>query len=139
MNNKEIVRRFSIVLWEQRDLSIIDELFIAEPMIRSPLNPAKGCLSMREIAERWLEAFPDIAITWLDFIAENDKVVSRWFARGTHLGSFFDTRPTHKEVSYSGVTTFVLQDQKIVEYAALVDIHSILKQLGVASLAEAID
>ena len=139
MNNKEIVRRFSIVLWEQRDLSIIDELFIAEPTIRSPLNPTIGCLSMREIADKWLEAFPDIAIKWLDFIAEDDKVVSRWFANGTHLGSFFDTRPTHKEVAYSGVTTFVLQDQKIVEYAALVDVHSILKQLGVASLAEAID
>ena len=64
--------------------------------------------------EKWLLAFPDLHITWEDFVAEEDKVVSRWRAQGTHLGGFFDTKPTHKEISYSGVTTYRFEKGKIV-------------------------
>ena len=46
------------------------------------------------------------------------------------MGSFFETAPTHKEVTYTGVTTFELKQGKVAEYWALVDVHAILDQLG---------
>ena len=72
-------------------------------------------------------------------VAEGDQVAVRWQANGTHLGSFFETNPTHQEVYYSGVTFFTLRENKIAEYWALVDMHALLKQAGVESLSEAID
>lgn len=140
MNNKEIVIKYSKQLWEQKDLSIIDEIFAEDAIIHSPLNKYKGNLPMKEIAQKWLHAFPDLMVTWDDFIAEGDKVVSSWTAFGTHLGGFYETSPTHREVRYSGVTTYQLKDGKIIQYWALVDMHSILNQLmGYESISEAVD
>jgi predicted ester cyclase len=129
MTNKDIVKRYATELWDQRNLGIIEELFTENTLISSPFRVTQGAAAMRDIAERWLEAFPDLECTWEDWIAEGDKVVSRWHAVGTHLGSFFDTSPTHREVHYSGVTTYAVKDGKIAAYWAMVDVHSIQKQL----------
>ena len=86
-----------------------------------------------------MEAFPDLLIQ-IDSIVEDGAVVAaRWHARGTHLGSFFSTQPTHEEISYMGVTFLTFNDSKIVDYWVLVDIHWILKQLGSPSLEEVLD
>jgi len=137
--NKELVQHFCKMLWEHRNLEAIDDCFVVDAKIFSPFNVKYGTLTMREIAEKWLTAFPDLIIKWQDFIAEGNKVVVRWRANGTHLGSFFETSPTHHEVYYSGITIFTVENANISEYWSLVDIHSILKQLGLDSLSEAID
>lgn len=127
--NKDIIKQYSKKLWEVRDLSVIDDCVDPDAKIHSPLSTIAGKETMREIVDKWLTAFPDLHITWEDFIAEGDRVVSRWHAEGTHLGGFFDTKPTHKEIKYSGVTTYRLKNGKITEYWTLVDMHSILSQL----------
>lgn len=139
MNNKDSVKHVCKMLWENRKLDVIDDLFDKNIKIFSPFNVAYGTLTMKEIAQKWLTAFPDLLFTWEDFLAEGDKVAVRWRAQGTHLGSFFETKPTHHEVYYSGVTIFTVNEGLISEYWSLVDVHSILKQLGLSSLTEAID
>lgn len=140
MDNKAIIERFAEELWQKRNVDIIDELFHEDAIIHSPFNILQGRPSMREIAERWLEAFPDLEITCHDMICEGDKVVCRWTAHGTHMGGFFDTTPTHQEITYSGVTTFEIQEGKVAEYWALVDMHAILSQLNnYAHVSEALE
>ncbi len=139
MENKTIVKDFCQRLWEQRDLSAIDDCFCADAKIFSPFNVKFGVLTMRDIAQKWLTAFPDLMIQWQDFIADDDKVVVRWQAQGTHMGSFFETKPTNHEVYYSGITIFTLLDSKVAAYWSLVDIHSILKQIDLESMQEALD
>lgn len=138
--NKDIIIQYAKSLWEDRDLSIIDTLIDPHAKIHSPFSTTEGKETMKVIVEKWLQAFPDLTIHWEDFIAENDKVVCRWRACGTHLGGFFETKPTHKEVVFSGVMTYRLANGKIVEYWALVDMHSILSQLEeYESVAEALE
>jgi predicted ester cyclase len=48
-------------------------------------------------------AFPDIRLTVEDQLAEDDKVATRWTARGTHLGEFLGLAPTGDEVTVSGI------------------------------------
>ena len=140
MTNKDIIINYSKTLWEERNLDVIEEVFDSSAVLHSPLNHQKGSLTMRDLAEKWLTSFPDLEIAWEDFIADGDKVVSRWTATGTHMGSFFETSPTHKEITYAGVTTYKLKDGKVVEYWALVDMHAILSQLEVyQSISEAVD
>ncbi|OGT43751.1 MAG: hypothetical protein A3F13_08420 [Gammaproteobacteria bacterium RIFCSPHIGHO2_12_FULL_40_19] len=128
-SNKEIVIDYSKAVWGDRNLSVIDQLVAQDAKIHSPFNTVQGSETMRGIVEKWLAAFPDLAITWEEFIAEGSRVVSRWSAIGTHLGGFFDTKPTYREVRYSGVTIYHLEKGKIVDYRALVDMHAILSQL----------
>ena len=130
MNNKDIIKRYCQRLWHEKDLSAITDTFVEDAVIHSPLNTTQGAITMKEVIERWLNAFPDLTVEWQDFIAEGNKVVSRWKATGTHLGSFFDTSPSHHEVSYSGVTIYTLNKEgKVMEYWALVDMHAIMSQL----------
>jgi steroid delta-isomerase-like uncharacterized protein len=130
MNNKEIIKRFSEELWHNHNFDVIDETFHKDAIIHSPFNIKQGRLTMHDAAHKWLESFPDLEITINDLIAEDDKVVARWTAHGTHMGSFFETNPTHNEVTYSGVTTFEFKHGKVAEYWALVDMNAILAQLG---------
>ena len=140
MNNKEIIKQFCKALWEDRDLGIIDKTFSENAVMHSPFNAYYGSVTMHDIANKWLTAFPDLKISWEDFIWEGDKVVCRWRATGTHMGSFFDTSPTHKEVTYTGVGTFQLEDGKVIQYWGLVDMHAILRQLEVyESIAEVVE
>ncbi|PHQ78889.1 MAG: hypothetical protein COB66_07995 [Coxiella sp. (in: Bacteria)] len=127
--NKKIIERFCTELWHNHNLSIIDEVFHEDAIIHSPFNIKQGSITMHDAAKKWLESFPDLEITINDLIAEDDKVVARWTAHGTHMGSFFDTTPTHNAVTYSGVTTFEFKEGKVAEYWSLVDINAILAQL----------
>lgn len=129
-NNKDVIEQFSKSLWNDRDLTVIDRVFSPHAKIHSPMRTIQGVDSMREIVEKWLTAFPDLTIQWDEFIEEDDKVMSRWTATGTHLGGFFDTKPTFKEVFFSGVIIYHLKNQKIEDYRSLVDMHAILSQLG---------
>lgn len=128
-NNKDVIVNYSKKLWNDRDLSVIDEIVAKDAKIHSPLSTVQGKETMREIVEKWHTAFPDLAIQWDEFVAEGNKVVSRWTAQGTHLGGFFDTKPTYRNVHYSGITIYQLENGKIIDYRALVDVHAILKQL----------
>ena len=140
MSNKDIIIEYSRRIWEDHDLDYIDQVFHKDAIIHSPLNVRSGTTTMRETIDKWLTAFPDLEINWLDFVAEGNKVVSRWRALGTHLGSFFETSPSHTDVSYSGVTFYTFEDGKVAEYWALVDMHNLLRQLeGYESVSEIIE
>jgi predicted ester cyclase len=128
-DNKAIITQYSKAVWNDRDLSAIDCFFDASATIRSPFSAVHGKETMHDIVDKWLTAFPDLTIKWDEFISENDKVVSHWTAQGTHLGGFFDTRPTYKDITFSGVAIYRLKDGKIVDYWSLVDTHAILSQL----------
>lgn len=130
MNHTDIIKEYHRRLWEQQDLTAIDEFFAADVAIKSPFGVKKSVAEMREIVQKWLAAFPDLLIKWQDYVAQDNKVVARWQATGTHIGGFFDTQPTHQEVTYSGVTIYTIADNKIIDYWALVDMHAILLQLN---------
>ena len=138
--SKDIVVTFLKTLWEERDLSAIDRWVAADCVLHTPMTVNYGRMSLQAIVTKWFEAFPDLIFFWENCVAESNTVVCRWHARGTHLGSFFETKPSNEEISFMGINTFLLREDKIQEYWSLIDIHSILKQAGgYQSLSEIID
>lgn len=138
--NKAFIQDYAERLWNKRELRIINDVFADDAEIHSPFNIKLGRYTMTEIADKWLTAFPDLTLYWDDYIAEGDRVVSRWHAKGTHLGSFFSTAPTHHEVDYCGITIYQVVNQRVIRYWALVDVHAILRQLEhCESIAEAVE
>ena len=76
------------------------------------------------------KAFPDIIITFDDIIIEGNKVACRYFLAGTHKGEFVDLRPTDKQFRVNGMTIFSFLDAKVIERWNLVDMLSLMEQLG---------
>ncbi len=89
------------------------------------------------------KAFPDLHYIIEDQIAEEDKVVTRWTASGTHRGELVSNQhphspailPTGKRVSWGGVTISRLAGGKYVEQWNNVDMLSVLQQLGAIHLS----
>jgi predicted ester cyclase len=76
-------------------------------------------------------AFPDYSCIVDDQIAEGDKVVTRWTARGTQRGALLGIPPTGKQVSLPGVVIDRIAHGQLVETWLQADVLGMLQQLGV--------
>jgi predicted ester cyclase len=74
--------------------------------------------------------FPELQQTLDDQIAEGDKVVNRWTARGTHRGAYMGFAPTGKSLTFTGITIFSFAQGKIVEQWVEQDMMGFMRQLG---------
>jgi predicted ester cyclase len=53
-----------------------------------------------------------------DMIAEGDKVVTRWLAKGTHNGDLMGSKPTGNKISVSATVIDRIKDGKVIEHWA---------------------
>ena len=103
--NKAIVTRFYEELWNQRNLSVADDIFAADCLTHQ-LQSGTASVAMprspeavkKHVAE-WLAGFPDLRFDIEEMVAEVDQVVSRSVMQGIHMGTWLGLAPTGKEVS----------------------------------------
>lgn len=121
MSNLDIIKCFHESLWSTKSIAAIDEYFAHDAKIHSPLETAVGTEKMKNIISQWIEAFPDLVVYRDDFICDSSKVVCRWHAEGHHQGELFGKPASNKLVRYSGVTIYQLENDRITEYWAYVN------------------
>jgi steroid delta-isomerase-like uncharacterized protein len=129
--NKRLVRRIVDEAYNQGNLAIIEE--VAAPDVVSHAAPPgwpAGVEGARQFIAMWRTALPDIHTTIDDQIAEGDRVVSRWTARGTHRGEMMGIPATGKAVTVSGITINRLSGGRVVEDWTVIDQVGLLQQLG---------
>jgi predicted ester cyclase len=63
-------------------------------------------------------------------VAEGELVASRIVGRGKHAGEFLGIPATNKDVETDGISIHRIRDGKIVEYWSVVDVASVLQQVG---------
>jgi steroid delta-isomerase-like uncharacterized protein len=88
----------------------------------------------RDVGKGFVEAlhtaFPNLKYTLDDTIIHDDKVVTRWTAKGTHTGDFFGMPPTNKNVTMLGITIFRVQNGKIAKLWDVWDQNGLMQQLN---------
>jgi len=132
--NKALARRNVEEIWNQGNLSVIDELVAPNATFHDPSVPGgkfTGPEGFRQFVQIYRGAFPDVRLTIEDLIAEGDKVVSRWTATGTQKGELMGIAPSGKRVTVTGCNIDQYQNGKIVEGWASYDMLGLLQQLGV--------
>lgn len=135
--NKALLERFHDRIWNEGDLKLIDELLAPEFVghMLTGDEPIRGQGGMKEFVALVREAFPDLTQTVDDLIAEGDKVVIRWTARGTHDGDLMGIEPTGRRVTFAGMGIMRFRDGKIVEGWMNPNLLGLFRQLGVAPQA----
>ncbi len=131
MNSLQIIQAYSEALWGQKDLSAIDQYCVSDVLVHSPISTIQGVQKMCEIMSQWHAGFPHLHVHWDEFICEGETVVSRWRAEGKHEGEFLGIAPTNRLIKYPGVTIYHLENGKIKEYWAYVNVHHIKEQLAI--------
>jgi predicted ester cyclase len=76
------------------------------------------------------EALPDWHSEVEQFVAEDDIVVERFTASGTHRGELMGVPPTGNTLTLAGINIFRVDGDRIVERWGRLDELGLLRQLG---------
>jgi steroid delta-isomerase-like uncharacterized protein len=99
---------------------------------------ARGADGLAEMVQGYRNAFPDLNVTIEQQFTEGDYVATRTTIRGRHDGELMGTPPTGRQVEFTGLTISRCRDGKIEEEWELVDVTTLLRQVGVLpEMAEA--
>ncbi len=135
--NQTLMRRGIEEVWNGGNFDVVDELIADDFVGHQPPLENHGPAGVKRYFAMLREAFPDIHFTIEDQIAENDRVVTRWTARATHLGTYQGIPATGKPGIVTGITINRIANGKIVEGWTNLDSLGMLQQLGVIpALAE---
>ena len=135
--NKELVIRLTEDFWNAKDITAADQFFSPDFVTHSPYAPQDGNIDsfIKQTTEDF-KAFPDLHIAIDDLVAEGDKVVKRWTLRGTHKQEWMGIPATGKKLVFTGMEIFRFENEKVVENWMIMDLHGLLRQLGVIPAPE---
>ena len=91
----------------------------------------QGVEAFKQFVSAYLTAFPDLHFTIEDQIAEEDKTMLRYTARGTHRGDLMGIPPTGKQVTVTGISSPVGQTARPKKSWLNFDALGMLQQLSV--------
>ena len=128
--NKTIVRKYR----EAHNQNNLAALYsrVAQDIVSHAALPGlpPGLQGGKLAHQAFLAPFPDLQTTTEDLIAEGDRVVERYTARGTHKGEFMGAPPTGKKFAIETLVIYRLAGGKIVEMWGLNDSQALMMQLG---------
>jgi steroid delta-isomerase-like uncharacterized protein len=133
--NKAIIRRLADV-WNKGDISVLDEIVAVDYIAHNPTGDVMGLEGFKKEAKMYRTVFPDLNFTIEDIVAEGDKVVTRWIARGTHKGELKGMAPTNKKITITGININRFSGGKIIERWGYRDDLGMMQQLKISSLSK---
>lgn len=139
-NNRDVIRH-CLEAFNRRDVDAATEVVADDLVNHCALPEAQGRAGLFGIWDKLWTAFPDLAWTCEDLIAEGDRVVCRVRMRGVNSGALrFALMPlpaTGRAFDGEAIYIFRVADGRIVEHWAQRDEVGMLRQLGHLSLATA--
>ena len=131
--NKVLVRRYFEEIWDKGNLDLIEELFTTNFVRHGPTateGEVRGLEGFKALVTMYRTALPDLRIPIEELIAEGDRVVTRWTARGTHQGELMGNAPTGDRASVTGILIDRISGGKIEEEWVDYDTLHLMQQIG---------
>jgi steroid delta-isomerase-like uncharacterized protein len=130
-DNKALIRRLFEEEINQKNLTVMESMLTDDYLSH---NDSVGAPSNIKQTEKFLAAvfaaFPDTHVTIEDMIAESDKVVVRNTWRGTFRGPWMGIPPTGKEVTWTGIVIWRIENGKIAERWANINFNEVMQELA---------
>ena len=129
--NKALIERYWGEVWiDGGEATIADVLAADEIHHWGVAGDTVGVEAFIEKYRLFLAAFPDIAFTVDQLVAEGDLVVSRWTARATHEGTWLGVAASGAPVEWTGINVFRIACGRIAESWGEANHLGLLNQLG---------
>ena len=137
--DKALSRRFT-ALFGADDLSDAHEIFSPDVVVHGTAGDGElqGVDAVVGFVREYRTACPDAQSTVEDQVAEGDKVVTRWRARGTQRGDLGPIAATGRSFDVSGITIERIEHGRIAEVWVVRDWLGFLQQLGVIAELDAV-
>jgi steroid delta-isomerase-like uncharacterized protein len=131
--NKALVRRYYDEVLTGRDRDLLTQLLDPSFVSHVPGGSDVGADAYTAAVQATHAAFPALAVTVHDQVAEDDKVVTRWSASGIHAGDFAGVPATGRPVTVTGIHIHRVRRGRLVEHWEELNLLGVLRQLGVSS------
>jgi steroid delta-isomerase-like uncharacterized protein len=128
--NKATARRIFEEMETQGNLGAADEVFSSDFVGHMPMGDMHGPASMKQFITSLQTGFPDLRSTVEDQVAEGDRVMTRFRARGTHQGEFMGVPASGNQMDISGIIVSRFANGKIIEQWSIPDLLSLMQQIG---------
>lgn len=127
--NKALVRSFVDAV-NKANISAFDQV-VAKVTFSTTTMVPQGLEGLKQFFAGFGAAFPDARITLNDVIAEGDKVMGFFTFRATHKGELMGIPATGKRVEFNTMDLWRVANGKLAEPWDVVDLMSMMQQLGV--------
>jgi steroid delta-isomerase-like uncharacterized protein len=124
---KTIARTFVEEIFNARKTEMAKNFVTPDIIYHGMGEEVKSLEEFKKWVAEDLSAFPDMRITIVDAIGEQNKVVLRWTLTATHEKDFADFPATHKKFETQGVEIFHFDGDKIKEAWTLGDVSVLTK------------
>lgn len=131
--NEELLREYVVECWERGNLDRLDEFVSADYVEHNPAMPheIEGIDGHRANIEQYRRTFPDMSVD-LELVVADERYTAQLIrGRGTHDGEFMGVPATGTTVEFMGAGFTEWEGGKMVEDWSVIDVLSIMQQLGV--------
>ncbi len=132
---KGIARRWILGIWNDGNLSLLEELATAEYSYDGPGQPALRGQAFRDLVVAARTAFPDLQNTIENQVAEGNTVVTRGEMRRTHRAMFAGIEATGRQIVVPWLIITDVHDGRVAHDWEMYDALGIVQQLGALPLA----
>ncbi|HET6244465.1 MAG: ester cyclase [Bacteroidetes bacterium] len=137
--NVEIVTK-AFKLFEAGKVDQFDQ-YMHENIVEHTPDPAftsnkKGLEYFKEIGQTYFDAMSDFKIEIQQVLNCENKVVVLSNFKGKHTGNLFDIEPTNKNISFTNIDIFTIENGMITEHWGVGDNLGMLMQMGVITEKE---
>ncbi len=110
-----IARRFVEEIFNARNTEAAKNFVTPDIIYHGMAEEVKGLEEFKKWVAEDLSAFPDMQITILEDLVDQNKVALRWSLKATHEKDFADFPATHKKFETQGVEILHFEGDKIKE------------------------
>lgn len=125
-----IVERLHREIFQQGKTNLLDQVVAEDYVVHTPTGDQTRDEHFGEELPKFLRAFPDLQLHIEDRVAEDDKVVTRFYFTGTHEGEFAGIAPTGAEITLPGIVIERVENGKVAETWVQRNDMWLMQQLG---------
>ena len=131
-NNKKLARRVFEEFWNKHNSNFTPDMYTNNFTLKDPYVAVtgKGLTAAKSYFETFSKVFPDLNFKIDDQIAEDDAVVTRLSATGTHEGELLGVPATHTKATVPVIVFHKFEDGKIASASVYWDAFSFLRATG---------
>src|SRR5258708_28500955 len=128
----ETSRRVFEEVWNNKKIDAVAQLMAASYVHHDPQCPgvSSGVEGYKQFVSHYLNACRDLHFTIDDEVADEQTIVSRWTATGTHQGDLPGIPRTGRKFSVTGITMARVKNGKFIESWNNWDALGLMQQLG---------
>jgi steroid delta-isomerase-like uncharacterized protein len=132
--NKQLVDAFIQELFTHGDTGAVERYTTPDFVHHDPPfgGVPEGRDGLHAMSTMIRAALPDWHSDLELLVAEDDHVVERFTASGTHRGELLGVAATGKTLVLPGINVFRIDDDRIAEMWSRLDVLGLLRQLGLA-------